>query len=106
MYDLEDIISRSRSANEIVVSYMDAMELLHIYKNNDTKLLGWEGWVEHPDGALGHSEKYQGTVDLSGMDNLSALALVKATIMQSHTEWEAKPEINDAELLFCITISE
>ena len=106
MYSLEDIRSRSKSTSEMVVSYTDAMELVDIYKNNDTKILGWEGWIEHPDGTLGHSKEHQGTVDLSSMDNLSALAFAKATIMQSHTEWEAKPEINDAVLLFCITTNE
>ena len=90
----------------MVVSYSDAMELLYIYKENETKILGWEGWVEHPDGTLGHSERHQGTVDLSRMNNLSAISLAHSTIMQAHTEWETKPEINDAVLLFCITTDE
>lgn len=106
MYSFEDIRDRSKSASEIVVSYIDALELLYIYKKNDTKILGWEGWVEHPDGTLGHSEKYQGTADLSRMENSAAIALVKSTIMQANTEWETKPEINGGVLLFCITTSE
>lgn len=103
MYSLEDIKSRSESTNETVVTYTDAMELLDIYQENNTEVLGWEGWVKRPDGAIGHSQKYQGTTDLSNMTNLSAIALIKCTIMQAHTEWEEKPEVNEAELLFCIT---
>ena len=103
MYSLEDIKSRSASPEEIVVNYTDAMELLYIFENDNTKVLGWEGWVKHQDGSLGHSQKYQGTTDLSHMSNASAIALTKSTIMQAHTEWEEIPEVNDAELLFCIT---
>ncbi len=103
MYSLEDIKSRSESPDEIVVNYTDAMELLYLYKNNNTQVLGWEGWVKHPDGSLGHSQKYQGTTDLSSMPNASAIGLIEITIMQAHTEWEEKPEVRDAELFFCIT---
>lgn len=103
MHSLEEIISRSSSNEEIVVEYMDAMELLDIYEKNNTKVLGWEGWVKYIDGSLGHSGKYQGTTDLSTMPNQSAIALTKSTIMQAHTEWEEKPEFENATLLFCIT---
>ena len=103
MYSLDDIKGRSESPDEIVVNYTDAMELLYIFFIFYTKVLGWEGWVKHPDGSVGHSLKYQGTTDLSQMPNSSAIALIKSTIMQAHTEWEEKPEVNDAELLFCIT---
>ncbi len=44
-----------------------------------------------------------GTTDLSAMPNLSALSLIKSTIMQAHTEWELIPEFEDSTLLFCIT---
>jgi len=103
MYSFEDIKSRSESPEEIVVNYTDVMELIYIFEKDTTKVLGWEGWVKHPDGSLGHSQKYQGTTDLSHMPNASAVALIKSTIMQAHTEWEKKPEVNDAELLFSIT---
>lgn len=103
MYNLEDIKGRSESPDEIVVNYIDAMELLYIFERNNTKVLGWEGWVKHSDGSVGHSQKYQGTTDLSHMPNTSAIALVKSTIMQANTEWEERPEVTDAELLFCIT---
>ncbi|MGV6852049.1 MAG: hypothetical protein ACWA5R_07710 [bacterium] len=103
MYSFEDIKSRSESTDEIVVNYTDAMELLYIYEKNNTKVLGWEGWVKHSNGSVRHSDKYQGTTNLSRMPNSSAIALTKSTIMQSHTELEEKPEVDNAELLFCIT---
>ena len=103
MYSLNEIESRSASKDEVVVEYMDAMELLYIYEGNNTKVIGWEGWVKYPNGSLGHSQKYQGTTDLSSMPNSSAIALTKSTIMHAHTEWEENPEVENATLLFCIT---
>jgi len=103
MYSYEDIKNRSEFDREIVVNYIDSMELLDIYEQNSTRVLGWEGWLKHSNGSLGHSLKYQGTTDLSAMPIASAISLVKCTIMQAHTEWEEKPEVKNAELLFCIT---
>jgi hypothetical protein len=103
MNSFEDIKLRSASTKKLVVSYSDAMELLYIFEQNSTRVLGWEGWLKYENGLLGHSEKYQGTVDLSAMPSSSAIALVKSTIMQSHTEWQEKPERENASLLFCIT---
>tara|TARA_R110000868_G_scaffold407712_1_gene689426 strand:- start:3528 stop:3848 length:321 start_codon:yes stop_codon:yes gene_type:complete len=103
MYKLKDILSRSASKNEVVVNYTDAMELLYIYDDQNIEVLGWEGWIRYPNNSLGHSEKYQGTTDLSSMSNSSAIALIKSTIMQAQTEWKEQPEIENAELLFCIT---
>ncbi len=103
MYSQEDIRSRSSSNDEMVVEYIDAMELLYIYEQNNIKVLGWEGWIKYPNGSLGHSQKYQGTSNLSAIPNLSAISLTRSTIMQAHAEWEEKPEVENAILLFCIT---
>lgn len=103
MYSFEDIKERSESEDELVVGYTDAMELLYLFEQSDTKVLGWEGWLKYENGTLGHSKKYQGTVDLSDMPKASAIALVKSTIMQAYTEWQETPEVNNANLLFCIT---
>ena len=103
MYSFEDIKARSESKEEIVVEYADAMELLYIFEKSQTKVLGWEGWIKHENGKMSHSIKYQGNTDLSEMPILSALLLTKSTVMQAHTEWEEKPEANNAVLLFCIT---
>ncbi|MFL7029204.1 MULTISPECIES: hypothetical protein [Vibrio] len=86
------------------MNYTDAMELLYIFEKESVLVLGWEGWIKHPNGKLEHSIKYQGTSDLSSMSNSAAIALVKGTIMQANTEWEELPEIPISSLLFCITV--
>ncbi|WP_163134425.1 hypothetical protein [Agarivorans sp. Alg241-V36] len=103
MYSFEDIKERSESESELVVSYADAMDLLLLFEQSDTQVLGWDGWLKYENGKLGSSQKYQGTVDLSDLPNSSAIALVKSTIMRAHTEWGEEPEVNGASLLFCIT---
>jgi len=104
MHHLEDILSRSVSKNELVVSYSDAMELLRIYLEQEQPVVGWEGWIKAQDGSLGHSQRHQGTTDLSSMSTIAAIALLKSSIMQSHSEWEERPEVENAELYFCITM--
>ncbi|MBQ4811414.1 hypothetical protein J8M20_08700 [Pseudoalteromonas luteoviolacea] len=105
MYSFVEIISRSESSDEIVVAYTDAIELLYLYENDSTQICGWEGWIKYSDGSLGHSKKYQGTEDLSHMPKPSAIALAKSTIMQSHNEWQEKPEVENASLYYSITVN-
>lgn len=105
MYSFEDIKKRSESEDELVFDYTDAMELLHLFEQSNTQVYGWEGWLKYDNGKLCHSQKYQGTSDLSAIPNGSAIALLKSTIMQAHTEWQEKPEASNASLLFCITIN-
>ena len=102
MYSFEDIKSRSESGSELVVGYTDAMDLLYLFEQADTQVHGWEGWLLYKNGQLGHSKKHQGTADLTAMSNTSAIALIKCTIMQAQTEWQEKPEVSNADLLFCI----
>jgi len=104
MYSVEDILQRSISRNEIVVGFMDAMELIHICEQRAVRVLGWEGWLVYPNGTRTHSLRHQGTADLSSMPLASTHALTRATIMQAHTEWEALPESPNADLYFCITL--
>ena len=106
MHSFKDIQARSLSAEELVVSYSDAMELLHIFEQNSTRVLGWEGWLRHAKGALSHSVQHQGTVDLSELSISAAHALVRSTIMQANWDHQELPEIKDAELCFCITIDD
>ncbi len=103
MYSFEDIKKRSETENELVVNYTDAMELLYLFKQSNTQVLGWEGWLKYENGKLGHSKKYQGTADLSAMSQASTIALIESTIMQANTEWQEKPEVSNASLFFCIT---
>ncbi|MBB1301501.1 hypothetical protein H5183_09140 [Pseudoalteromonas sp. SR44-8] len=103
MYSFEDIKKRSESEDELVVGYNDAKELLYLFEQSNTQVLGWEGWLKYEDGNVGLSQRYQGTADLKDMPNKSAIAIIKSTIMQAHTEWEENPEVSNASLLFCIT---
>lgn len=105
MYTLKDIKARSVSSCEMVVDYTDALELLYLYQQSETRVLGWEGWLRHENGALSHSIQHQGTVDLSNMPPSAASALVKSTIMQARQEFQTEPEIKNAELYFCITVA-
>jgi hypothetical protein len=105
MYSYEDIESRSISKSEMVVNYTDAMELLYIYEMMSIQVLGWEGWLLLPDGDKTHSQKHQGTCDLSSLPLPSAYSLAKSTMMQAHTEDEAIPEVDGAKLYFCVSVS-
>ncbi|GAB1620988.1 hypothetical protein AAOGI_10380 [Agarivorans albus] len=105
MYSLKDIKERSESEDELVLGYTDAMELLNLFQQNNAPVHGWEGWLKSEDGQLSHSQKYQGTSDLTALPNTSAISLIKSTIMRAHAEWQEKPEVSNACLLFCITIN-
>ncbi len=78
------------------------MELLHLYESSDIKVSRWKGWLEYPDNTLQLSQEHQGNGDLSNLPKSSAIALVKCELMQAHTVWEESPEVENANLLFCI----
>ena len=105
MYSYDDISSRSESDELIIVAYADAMELLHLYESESISIFSWEGWLKHSDGELVPSKRHQCRQSLSSLPSASAFALARSTIMQSHSEWGAKPEVPDAELLFSITVN-
>ncbi len=100
----KEILARSHSADEVVLSYFDAMELLNSLEGTNTRLISWEGRILHRNGNYGHSQRFQGTCDLSEMPIGSALALVRNTIMQSRAEWDENPEVDGGDLLFCLTL--
>ncbi|MBT8114033.1 MAG: hypothetical protein KJP04_01540 [Arenicella sp.] len=87
------------------MTYIDAMELLNLYAQDSTQVLGWEAWIQYPDGSLSRLLKNWGTVDLSSMPKSSAIALAKSMIMQAYTEWQEKPEVENALLLFSIAVN-
>ena len=101
-YSFEYIKKRSASEQKLIVGYTDAMELLDICKNDSTQVIGWEGWLNYDDGRLLRSKKYQGSCEHSPMPSLSVIALTRSILMQAHTEWYEKPEVENADLLFCI----
>ena len=81
----------------------ESLEALDVLEKSEGRLLGWEGWLRRADGSLGHSSTHQGTVDLAGMPRESAFALCRTTIVEANREHARAPEIDGAELLFCIT---
>ena len=103
MNEIDKIISRSFSDNEIVLNYSDAMELLHLFKQSKIMVFGWEGWVLYPSGELGHSLQHQGTVDLSELHYEQAIAETINTIKIAQLAWSKKPEIEGGKLIFNIT---
>ena len=105
MSSLEEIIARSASEQELVVSYHDALELISIFERDRVRILGWEGWIKHSDDRLGHSHKHQGMVDLLSMKQAEAAEMTRNTIMQAYSEWQKEPKEENASLLFCITIA-
>lgn len=100
---INSIIEKSLSQHEIVLTYSDALDFLSALEAAGTPLLGWEGWLLYPDGKLGHSEEYQGTVDLSNMEYSRSIELAKSTIEESYQSWEKDSRSSDFKLVFCLT---
>lgn len=80
------------------------MEALDILARQGVRVHGWEGWLVHGDGSVCHSSKYRCSTDLSSMPVSSAIALVKAAIMQANTEWQERSEAAGADLYFGIGV--
>jgi hypothetical protein len=94
----------SYSDTELVLPYMEAMDVIALAKEMGMRVLGWEGVILYKDGQLGGSLRHQGTSDFSKLSNLAAAMLASSTIMQSNEEWRILPEHEDAELLFSISL--
>lgn len=89
-----------------MLPYGEAIAALEALRREGARLYGWEGWLRYPDDRLGHSERFQGTVDLSGLGMEDAYTLCHATIRQAQEEYAARPDAGSTELLFCLTIGE
>ena len=100
-----ELVQRSLSDREIVLEYADALAALEHLSRADRKLLGWEGWLRHPDGSAGHSSRHQGTVSLEHLSPSEAVALCRDTINSAHAAWERDPEVLGARLYFCLTVA-
>ena len=100
---LETIQERSASPRELVLAIVDAITALDLLERQGSHVLGWEGWLRYSDGHLGHSERYQGTTDLSALQSVAAFELCRRTMREAQEEFERSPERNARELLFCIT---
>jgi hypothetical protein len=100
-----EITEASYSKEELVLPYIFAMDLLDYIKDKNISIVAWEGWILYQNKKLGHSESHQGTVDISNLSQSSAIALAHSTIMQAHEIWESNPEVENGELLYCLTLS-
>jgi hypothetical protein len=106
----ERLKSQSRSRDEIVLPYAEALEAIAHLRASGVGLLGWEGWVSRPNGQVGHAS-FQGTMDIVQSQgeswdeyvNRSADFCVK-TIMQDQESWNRSPDDPAATLCFCITL--
>jgi hypothetical protein len=106
----EQLRSQSLSRTEIVLPYAAALEAIAHLRATGVGLLGWEGWVSHSNGHVGHAS-FQGTMDIVQGDdesweeyvNRSADFCVK-TIMQDQASWNSSPDHPAATLCFCITV--
>ena len=104
----ENIRSKSLSDTEIVLGYEDILKVLII---NNIVLLAWEGWIQHPDGSVGHSLQYQGMIATERLKDevlpsyvKRSIELGKVSIKDAQERWDKFSETNKGKLFFCITI--
>ncbi len=83
--------------------FAESLEALDAIESGGGRMLGWEGWLRRADGSLGHSANHQGTVDLATAARSAAFALCRESIVEANREYCRAPEVDGAELLFCIT---
>jgi hypothetical protein len=108
----EELSSQSRSDCEIVLPYQAALEAIAHLRASGVGFLGWEGWVQKPDGHVGHIASFQGTVGLFRHEgeswgdfvNRTADYCVK-TIILDQQRWNQSPNARTGDTLcFCITV--
>ena len=105
-----DLRDRSFSKNEIVLPCDDTLEAIRVLEENGWAILSWEGWLRYPDGRVGHSPQFQGTVDILRDPEESwqsyvhrSAAFSRDTVSQANREWGQASEESRAKLLFCIS---
>jgi hypothetical protein len=98
-----DLAVRSLSADEIVLPPADVAPALAAVRARGHRVLGWEGWLRHPDGRVGHSARHQGTVDLSALPPDAAAAVCAETAARAAAEAAAEPEAG--ELYVCLAVA-
>jgi len=103
MYNLKEILDRSFSKTEIVLNYTDTMELIYLFSKIGVTIQNWEGLALFPNGELVRSKYFSNRTDLSLIPQDSTIFIVKSSIMQSHADWQLKPEFEETELVYCIT---
>lgn len=112
--DALDLLSRdervhSLSDREVVLPYSAALRAIDLFVAAGWALLGWEGWVQSPQG-IGQHAAYQGTVSIERETGETweeyvqrAARVCRATIMHDQQRWEQDPDSADKQLYFCLT---
>lgn len=100
-----ELALKSASPSEVVLPFRDANQALDTFARLGWRVLGWEGWIRTPDGAVGHGDAPHGTPDLSELTKEQAVALCRRTMHTAHAEWRGSDAYQGAELLFCITVA-
>ncbi|WP_175984254.1 hypothetical protein [Burkholderia vietnamiensis] len=72
--------------------------------NNKIRILGWEGWIQSPDGRVGHGNAPQGTTSLEDLSIPEAADFCRRTIAAAALEWTENNLGTTDRLHFCITV--
>jgi hypothetical protein len=99
-----DILSRSLSERELVLSLADAERAIEHIGKNGRRLEAWEGWVKFPDGSRTHSLRHPGSFVLP-TDGARAAAVTLDSIRKAQSVWDRAPEYPDAALYFYLTVA-
>ena len=101
--------NRSLSPREIVLTYQDALQALDILVAVGWACLGWEGWLNYPDGKHGFAPIPPGPDVERGRDEdwglfvARSARLCKESIAHAQHSWEQSSPVPGAQLYFCIT---
>jgi hypothetical protein len=101
--NLDDLQRMSASPTELVLPLVQALEAIDLMASSNIAVLGWEGWLRHVGGRLGHSNRHQGTAGDEPFATAAGYAWIRETMQDSHAAHLADPEVDGSELLFCIT---
>lgn len=99
------IAAKSISQREIVLPLQEALKVIDIFESKGIHILGWEGWIRHADGHVGHSSTIQGTVSLEKLTVEEAAEFCRKTMLAYAAIWEKENMGSNEKLYFCITVS-
>jgi hypothetical protein len=107
---LSDLKQHSLSDRELVLRLPEALEAVKALAAANVPVLGWEGWIRHPDGRVGHSREHQGTVSIeqeageAKTDYVDrSVSIAQKSMIAAQEEWDRRAEVPGGQLYFCIT---
>ncbi|WP_321863467.1 hypothetical protein [Burkholderia cenocepacia] len=99
-----EIARQSISPREIVLPLNAAIAAIDYCASNKIRILGWEGWIQSPDGRVGHGNAPQGTTSLEHLSIPEAADFCRRTIAAAALEWTKNNLGTRDPLHFCITV--